>query len=304
MKIKPCIVCTGKPNLQVLIENKNFRIIKCKGCGLVYQDNFEQYDKIDKIYNSFYLDSPPQDILSRKNDTKVRKLVYSDIEKIQKPPGLMLDIGCSFGESMMFFEKKGWKTIGIDICETSVNWAKDQGLNCIFTSIEKYTPDKKFDIILMSHVLEHIGDPVAALKRIKKWLKPGGIIHIRVPNIESRLLNNKIFFLGDLSPFQHLYYFSPNNINLLLNKVGLKSSIITRYKHSLGSMINMLIRSRLVSRSSWYGFNYQTKPENKLFYLKIKNFYDKIIIIPASFLTFGADDREIVAIAENMDKKI
>jgi len=302
MKIKPCIICKDKPDLQILVEHKNFRIIKCKNCGLIYQDSPEQHSKVDEIYNSIYSDSPPKDVISRKIDIAVRKQVYSDVEKIRKPDGLMLDIGCSYGESMMFFEKKGWKTIGIDICETSVKWAKDRGLNCIFTSVENYTPAKKFDVIVMSHVLEHFTDPVTVLRKIKKWLKPDGIIHIRVPNIESKLLNRRIFFLGELSPFQHLYYFSPNTVGLLLKKVGLNSSIITRYKHSLASIINMVIRSRLVLRSSWHELNYQTNPEKKLFYLRIKNLYEKIMIL-ADFFTFGANDREVVAIAGNLDKK-
>lgn len=298
MKIKPCIICEDKPDLQVLIEHGDFRIIKCRNCGLIYQDSLDQNNKIDKIYNSLYSDSPPKDLISRKTDIVVRKQVYSDIEEIQMPVGLMLDIGCSYGESMMFFEKKGWKTTGIDICETSVKWARDQGLDCIFTSIENYTPDKKFDVIVMSHVLEHLTDPAAVLQKIKKWLKPDGIIHIRVPNIVSRLLKYKIFFLGELKPYEHLYYFSPGTINLLLEKIGLKCSVTTRYKHSLGSVINMIIRSRLVLRSSWHELNYQTNPEKKLFYLRIKNFYEKIMML-ADSLTFGANDKEVVAVARN-----
>ena len=154
----------------------------------------------------------------------------------------------------------------------------------------------------MSHVLEHLTDPAAVLQKIKKWLKPDGIIHIRVPNIESKLLNHKIFFLGELSPYQHLYYFSPNTISLLLMKAGLNSSIKTRYRHSPGSVINMIIRSRLVLRSSWHELNYQTISERKNFYLKVKNFYEKILAL-VDLCTFGTNDREVVAIARNLDKK-
>ena len=78
-------------------------------------------------------------------------------------------------------------------------------------------------------------------------------------------------------------------------------SVTTRYKHSLGSIINMIIRSKLVLRSSWHELNYQTTPEKKNFYIKIKNLYEKILIL-TDLCTFGTNDREIVIIAGNLDK--
>lgn len=302
MKNKPCIICKNKLDLLVLIEHRNFCIIKCRNCGLIYQDYPEKQNQKSNIYNSLYSDSPHQDFISHRFDTIVRKQIYNDIEKIHKSPGLMLDIGCSFGQTMVFFNNKGWRTIGIDVCKVSIKWAKAHGLNCLLTSIKDYNPAQKFDVIIMSHVLEHLDNPIAALKRIKKWLKPDGIIHIRVPNIESKLLRYNIFFLGELKPYEHLYYFSAGTINLLLEKIGLKCSVTTRYKHGIGSIINMIIRSKLVLRSSWHELNYQTISERKNFYLKAKNFYEKVLAL-ADLCTFGSHDREIVAIAGNLYKK-
>jgi len=298
MKNKPCIICNNKLDFLVLIENRNFRIIKCRNCGLIYQDYPDKQGQNNNIYDSLYSDSPHQDFVSRRFDTIVRRHIYNDIEKIHKPPGLMLDIGCSFGQTMAFFNDKGWTTTGIDVCEVSIKWSKAHGLNCSLNSINDYNPARKFDVIIMSHVLEHLADPAVALQGIKKWLKPGGIIHIRVPNILSKLLKYKIFFLGELKPYEHLYYFSADTIRLLLKKTGLKCSVTTRYRHSIGSIINMIIRSKLVLRPSWNELNYQTISGKKNFYLKIKNFYEKILAL-ADLCTLGKNDREIVVIAEN-----
>ncbi len=53
------------------------------------------------------------------------------------------------------------------------------------TLFEDFETDLKFDTIVMSHVLEHISDPVYILKKIYGWLKPGGVLLVSVPNAKS-----------------------------------------------------------------------------------------------------------------------
>jgi trans-aconitate methyltransferase len=50
---------------------------------------------------------------------------------------------------------------------------------------EAFTPAEQYDVILATHVLEHVDEPVALLKSMKAWLKPGGIIIVIVPNKDS-----------------------------------------------------------------------------------------------------------------------
>lgn len=51
--------------------------------------------------------------------------------------------------------------------------------------IEEFEPTKKYDTIIMSHVLEHVHDPVAILQRIRTWLKDDGVFLVAVPNAKS-----------------------------------------------------------------------------------------------------------------------
>jgi len=55
---------------------------------------------------------------------------------------------------------------------------------------EDFEPDGTFSSIIMSHIIEHLHDPVPLLKRTREWLAPGGLIHIIVPNAEA--LNRRI----------------------------------------------------------------------------------------------------------------
>jgi 2-polyprenyl-3-methyl-5-hydroxy-6-metoxy-1,4-benzoquinol methylase len=50
---------------------------------------------------------------------------------------------------------------------------------------EDFTPDGKFDAIILGHVLEHVEDPSELLARVAGWLKPGGSVYGAVPNARS-----------------------------------------------------------------------------------------------------------------------
>lgn len=56
----------------------------------------------------------------------------------------------------------------------------------IYNSLfENYQPNKKFDVIILGHVLEHVENPTEILKRAKNWLNKEGIIFAAVPNCHS-----------------------------------------------------------------------------------------------------------------------
>lgn len=63
---------------------------------------------------------------------------------------------------------------------------------------EAFQPEQKFNVVLCTHVLEHILDPVALLQRMKTWLLPGGRLVIIVPNRDS--LHRQLAVLMGLQP--------------------------------------------------------------------------------------------------------
>jgi 2-polyprenyl-3-methyl-5-hydroxy-6-metoxy-1,4-benzoquinol methylase len=58
-------------------------------------------------------------------------------------------------------------------------------LRKVHSLFEQYNPEKKFDTIVMSHVLEHIESPVPLLKRIKEWMHKDSAFILAVPNAKS-----------------------------------------------------------------------------------------------------------------------
>lgn len=104
----------------------------------------------------------------------------------------ILDIGCGLGQMLTFLKEKGFKSLyGIDINEESINLCKIKGLDVEkVDDIREFARNskRKFDRIVMSHVLEHINkeDIIDTLIHIKKYLlKEGGVFLLMVPNAQS-----------------------------------------------------------------------------------------------------------------------
>ena len=91
------------------------------------------------------------------------------------------EIGAGGGENLLQLKKRNIAVSGIDIDEESVNTSISKGLNVKKMDLFKLNFTKKYDLILMMDVLEHIKNDEAALQIIKKGLKKEGHLIITVP---------------------------------------------------------------------------------------------------------------------------
>ncbi len=98
-----------------------------------------------------------------------------------------LEMGPADGEMTRFLKDDFKKLTVVDASEQYVEAAKKLGKNIDgYTDLfEEFKPTDMYDTIVMSHVLEHVQDPVLVLNRAKTWLKPGGRIIAVVPNADS-----------------------------------------------------------------------------------------------------------------------
>ncbi len=80
----------------------------------------------------------------------------------------VLDVGCGYGRILKLLTKHGYHPLGVEVNTEIVNENKNQQLNCIH--IDELLPDKTFDVIIMSHVIEHF-DPHSLLIFMDKYLQ-------------------------------------------------------------------------------------------------------------------------------------
>lgn len=127
----------------------------------------------------------------------------------------MLEIGSGQGFTLKFFENKGFNVHGIEpskeICEF-INKKLKRG-SCDVGKIENISIEKSFDLIIMSHVLEHLLNPREVLLRLKSNLNKDGILFIEVPNCISGNL------LGSINNSPHIQHFTKYSLTKLMKDI-------------------------------------------------------------------------------------
>jgi SAM-dependent methyltransferase len=172
---------------------------------------------------------------------KSNNKTYSSFEKtvinyIPVKPGLrILDLGCGTGETgVQLKEKFGAEVYGVSISKTECEIASKLIDNCYLYNLEDGLPqelNKKFDVVLLSHVLEHICYPENLLLQIKNVLQPDGIVVVALPNImhyNSRfnlLRGNFEYAEKGIYDFTHFRWYTYNSTPKLFAKYGYKAVI-------------------------------------------------------------------------------
>ncbi|MDB2609472.1 class I SAM-dependent methyltransferase [Paracoccaceae bacterium] len=142
----------------------------------------------------------------------------------------ILDYGCGNGEQSRFVKPQNdW--IGFDFDPTSADAGKAKGYT-IFTDIEALRSKSEaiggFDYIIMSHILEHVTDPLSTLEKVSELLSENGEILVYTPNMQAfgRALVGK-YWRGYEAP-RHFHIFSPKSLSRLIeNSQNLKISTVT-----------------------------------------------------------------------------
>ena len=138
--------------------------------------------------------------------------------------GRLLDIGCGSGELLNGMRRLGWEAEGTDSDPKAVEIARGKSLKVHLcgTPAELQLASGTFDAVVMSHVIEHLSDPLALLRESHRLLNPGGSLVIVTPN--GRSLGHRFYGANwrGLDPPRHLHVFSPQSMRVLLGEAGFR----------------------------------------------------------------------------------
>lgn len=151
--------------------------------------------------------------------------IYRLAQYVRK--GRALDIGCGSGRFLRALQNSGWEVAGVELNDDTATAARTVHGLVVATSLEDLA-DQSFDLITITHVLEHVRDPCQMLADCVRLLKPGGVIAVAVPNIESwqaRLTRGSWFHL-DVP--RHLWHFSEKWLSTALNELGFQQLKVRR----------------------------------------------------------------------------
>jgi SAM-dependent methyltransferase len=135
--------------------------------------------------------------------------------------GRYLDVGCGSGASLGVATALGWRGSGIEMDAAAADKAR-RFTDSIHVGDILTAPFARgsFDVVSAFHVLEHVPDPVAAVRRMLEWLAPGGLLIIEVPNAGG--LGAALFgrAWSGLELPRHLSHFTPGSLSRAVAQAG------------------------------------------------------------------------------------
>lgn len=184
-------------------------------------------------------------------------------------PGRVLDVGCGNGTRMRRLHLAGWRVFGVDMDPGAVERARLANLGeVVLGTLEDVEPATPFDAIVMFHVLEHLEEPLAALRRARELLRPGGTLAVATPNAGSCLHRLYGQRWRGLEPPRHLQIFSLPALQRLAHDAGFEQvEVVTNARNagnlalasersygkdmSLPLRVPLLVKSELLQAWQW-----------------------------------------------------
>lgn len=182
--------------------------------------------------------------------------------KSSRPAPTLCDVGCGSGQALAAFREAGYQVLGIepDPAARAIAAASGPVLDGTAESIPEQLVGRQFDLVLLSHVLEHCIHPAQALRNVRRLLAPGGTAIFEVPNNAALALAmyGPTWFFADIP--RHLQFFTELSLRKALSQAGLRVTrvLYTGYTRQfspswLAAQQQIRANTGLQSSSKWRG---------------------------------------------------
>jgi SAM-dependent methyltransferase len=220
----PCRLCGGAERQVLATRGRGLEpltTVVCRGCGLVSHHPLPEPADVAAFYATRYRVAykggwEPK----RKHALRALRGAIARAGRLApllQPGSRVLDVGASSGEFTYVMQRAGFVARGI---EPNLGYA-DFARRTYGVAVETGGLDDvriapaSLDLVTLNHVLEHLADPWAALRRLGSWLAPGGLLFIEVPNLTGvRKQATNTFHTA------HIWNFTPETLALLAWQEG------------------------------------------------------------------------------------
>ena len=206
-----------------------YTLLRCPACSLVWLTDPPRPEQMGEHYTDAY-----HRLIAAAGENSLRRW-QSRIEAVRqrKQSGTMLDLGCSSGGFLGFFQGDAWKLYGIEMSADSARRAEARTGAQVFVGDipDAPFPPESFDVITCFDVLEHLYKPRRVLEKVREWLKPGGFFYVQVPNIDSAEARVFGTYWQGLELPRHLFHYSPTSLKFLAQSVGLRELSLETHRN-------------------------------------------------------------------------
>lgn len=245
-----CIICNDiekKIIKKGVRDNNSINVVKCLKCGHVQLDLIPDLEEdkyfYDKDMQSRELNKDIDFAKKRENyalDLESRKKIFSQISKDSN----ILEIGSGYGFLLEYMINAGYKIEGLEISSyrrklsNSISSANVYDYNILKDEVP-LEMNKRYDVIIMLQMLEHISNPKKFLIKVREMLKDGGIAIIEVPNFNDHMIKVCKEYFEFYFQRAHISYFTPDTLKYLIEESGFSTVDIKGIqRYSIANAIN------------------------------------------------------------------
>jgi SAM-dependent methyltransferase len=225
----PCALCGGR-EFKGYLYCEGFAYVRCKRCGLAQINPQPEQAEVARRYRegsgaeylSYELEN--EAAFLHLQELALQDAGFEELEAAIKRSNAarprVLDIGCATGALLEKLRDRLWLCTGVEISPAAEYARVKRGLDVRSAGLEENRfPGASFDLVLASHLIEHLNDPAAFVREVARVLAPGGYFLVTTPNIagfQARLFRSR----WRSAIFDHLYLFSAKTLAALLRQSG------------------------------------------------------------------------------------
>ena len=176
-----CPSC-GSAAHTVLFVKGGYPIVRCNACSLVFSNPQVIADVVLSEYREGGSNDLWVDVLTSQRQLELDREKFAEILDELEPhrgDGALLDVGTSIGLFLHLAGERGWRGLGTEFGRRALAYARDKlAVDAVDTPIEEL--DGEYDVVTVLSVLEHVNEPRAFLREVRRLLKPGGATYLIV----------------------------------------------------------------------------------------------------------------------------
>lgn len=206
-----------------------YDIARCAGCGLEQTLPRPDQGLLERLYAEHYnTGAAPESAWARLRARLFASPAYQLFLRLDgdvsfhtlRGPGRLLDVGCNEGRGLAVLAARGFEVEGLEVNPRAAATARAKGFTVHEAPLEAFRPERPYDVVVLSNVLEHLLEPRDALVRLRALLAPEGRLCISCPNAASwqRRLFGRAWINWHV-PF-HIVHFDESRLVRLLEECG------------------------------------------------------------------------------------
>ena len=208
--------------------NHEISLIKCTNCGHAWQDPIPEEINLFQYYDENFYES--KGVKFHLRDQLINAIQFYGLpQSIKEIFGgraiKILDYGCGQGQLMAYLTRLGHDVEGCEISKSGREISKKRYGFVIHDASDDFFAKniEKYDLVILSHVLEHFPNPIEYVEKLKKLISRNGYIAVDVPNINSweASIYKGIYIHLDIP--RHVHHYTKKSLKILMGKFGLYS---------------------------------------------------------------------------------